>query len=405
MCSYLGSYPAALARSLICMLSEPGEIVFDPFSGRGTTLLETRLLGRRALASDLNPIAVALTTAKNTSVGIDDVIHRLRGLREAYDPVLYLAEAATQPDEVQLIYDIHTLAQLCYLKRHLLASSEDEDKFLVGVILGIMHGSSRQDGTSGYLSISMPNTFSMSPGYVRRFVEQNKLQRVPRNAFDLAEKKLSRVFQNYTKLNDHGIVSATDIRDLTSCSDFSDHHGCVDLIVTSPPYLDIVNYGKQNWIRNWFLDGHKEYGSVDALDDDLLLRDWLSFMDASIEQMKCMLRPGGVIAMVIGDVVRTGGAISLAREFIQRVIHQDAFEYVGCLNDRIQTEVKTTRIWKETKGRATSIDRIVILSDETPRFKHQRLASALFNDSSVEIPSITASQLRKEAKVFAHSAQ
>ena len=69
---------------------------------------------------------------------------------------MYLPEDLAQPDEIHLIFHPRTLAQLCYL---------------IGCVLGVMHGGERKDGTSGYLSISMPNTFSMSPDYVRRFVQ------------------------------------------------------------------------------------------------------------------------------------------------------------------------------------------------------------------------------------------
>ena len=37
MCSYLASFPAALAHAFIARYSRPGDVVLDPFSGRGTT--------------------------------------------------------------------------------------------------------------------------------------------------------------------------------------------------------------------------------------------------------------------------------------------------------------------------------------------------------------------------------
>ena len=110
------------------MLSDSNDIVFDPFSGRGTTLLEARLLGRKALASDLNPIAVALSRAKNVSVTADEVHARIGELRDRFDSVMYLAEASIQPDEIQLIFDTFTLAQLCYLRRQLLNSDSPADQ-------------------------------------------------------------------------------------------------------------------------------------------------------------------------------------------------------------------------------------------------------------------------------------
>jgi site-specific DNA-methyltransferase (adenine-specific) len=400
MSSYLGSYPAGIARALISMLSEPGDIVMDPFSGRGTTLLEARLLDRAPLASDLNPIAFALSRAKNTTVTHADVMQRVQQLRGRYDANLYRPEAAVQNDDIRLIFHPHTLAQLCFLRRQLLGSTTDVDKFLVGVTLGVMHGSEKQNGSSSYLSISMPNTFSMSPAYVQRFVETNSLDRVARDTFAILGQKVDRLFRNNDYIGPSGTVAAVNARELTKAPVFAPYVGQVSLIVTSPPYLDVVDYSKLNWIRNWFVDGHGEFGSVEALDDDLTLREWLPFAEQSVNEMKSMLRPGGVIAMVVGDVVRAGGAISLAREFMRQLAHQKIFEYVGCLSDHIQSDVKTTRIWKDTKGRATNVDRIVVLSDESPTFRYRRLGKALFDSSATEIAPITATQLERHAADF-----
>jgi hypothetical protein len=400
MSSYLGSYPAGIARALICMLSEPGETVLDPFSGRGTTLLEARLLDRAPLASDLNPVAFALSRAKNATVTHAEVMQRVRELQGRFDATLYRPEANVQNDDIRLIFHPHTLAQLCFLRRQLLKSTTEVDRFLIGVMLGVMHGSEKQNGSSSYLSISMPNTFSMSPGYVQRFVETNSLDRIARDAFEILAQRVDRVFRSDEHLGPAGIVAAVNARELTRAPVFAPYVGQVSLIVTSPPYLDIVNYSKMNWIRNWFFDGHSGFGSIAALDDDLTLREWLPFAEQTVREMKAMLRPGGVIAMVVGDVVRPGGAISLAREFMRQLTHLKIFEYVGCLSDHIQSEVKTTRIWKDTKGRATDIDRIVVLSDEKPNFRYRRLGKALFDDSAAEIAPITAAQLERHAEDF-----
>src|SRR4051794_39120016 len=57
----LHPYPAkfvpALPRILIELLSEPGDLIMDPFVGSGTALVEALLLGRRAIGGDLNPVA------------------------------------------------------------------------------------------------------------------------------------------------------------------------------------------------------------------------------------------------------------------------------------------------------------------------------------------------------------
>ena len=54
--SYRACFKPQLPRFFIKRLTAPGETVYDPFSGRGTTALEAALLGRRPVACDVNLI-------------------------------------------------------------------------------------------------------------------------------------------------------------------------------------------------------------------------------------------------------------------------------------------------------------------------------------------------------------
>lgn len=387
MCSYLGTFPAALSRSMISLLSTPGDRVMDPFSGRGTTLLEARLSNRHALASDLNPMAIALSLAKNAEVTLEQALGEVEVLRASYDRLTYLPEAQVQPDDILLIYSPETLAQLCYLRRKLVHSSSEVRAFLLGALLGIMHGAERQDGTSAYASISMPNTFSMSPNYVRRFVETNQLIRVGRDVFDILRSKVERLFKEYFTPGKKGVVVPCDAKKLSQCPELAEYIGTVKLVVTSPPYLGIVNYAKQNWIRNWLLQKADYYGMEAGLDDDLTLGAWLDFVETVLAELKKFLSPDGTVVFVIGDVAKAKKShLNLARHLIQRLEHDKAFSYIGAFDDRMGHDIKTTRIWKDTKGKATSVDRILILSNQTPVFN----VSALVQDLRIEAENLLA---------------
>lgn len=401
MSSYLGSFPPALARSIIVMLSDTGDVVLDPFCGRGTTLVESRLLGRLPLASDLNPIAVALTQAKNVTVNLIGVKARISELQHEYDPVLYYPEAQIQEEDIKLIYNPATLAQLCYLRKRLYNSSLYIDKFLIGAALGIMHGIERQDGTSSYASISMPNTFSMSPAYVKRYVEKNVLNRIHRNVFDLLIEKTERLFRYPPAQGNEGVVVRADSRCIADDPSFAPYLGRVQLILCSPPYLDIVNYAKQNWIRSWFVSPKERRVKLSDLDDNLQIGNWTEFIEKSIKQMDAFLAPKGVIALVIGDVAKSGSRrIPLAREVIQRVVYNNKYSYVGYMADEIRKEKKTTKIWNETRGCATDVDRLIFLSHSKPNFHDERINSALEIDNSIKLPTINAEQLELNAQLF-----
>ena len=366
MCSYLGSFPPHLSSYFIKHFSNEKDIIFDPFSGRGTTIVEGARLGRHVLATDLNPIALALSSAKSRNIKKEDNLVRIEELRGKYDSAIYIPEAKSEADDIHQIFHPHSLAQLCYLKRRLLKRRDDVDQFLIGVALGILHGGERKNGTSGYASISMPNTFSMSPEYVRKYVQQKKLQRVNRDIFSILSDKVERLFQNHDKILSEVKVVRQDVKSLLTNEEIAPYLGKVKAIITSPPYLGVVNYAKQNWIRSWFLnedpdDVHK------SLDDDLGLNEWIKFSRSFLKQLKKLLRKDGIGVFVIGDVARSReSVIPLAREFATLVNQENIFKNVWVLPDKIGDQDKTTRIWGETKGSATAIDRIVIVSDNNP---------------------------------------
>lgn len=373
LCSYLGAFPPSLAKYFIKYFTDENNLVFDPFSGRGTTILESRILNRKSFGSDLNPIALALSKAKSHCLKKEEIILRIDELESNYDYALYLPEAQAESDEIHLIFHQATIAQLCFLKDELLASSSKIDHFLIGAVLGIMHGGVRKDGTSGYLSISMPNTFSMSPEYVRRFVQTKELKRVNRNVFSILKEKVERVFAKHKSPKKESFIIECDAKEISKSKDLKRFQGKVDLLLTSPPYLGIVNYAKQNWIRSWFLNSDPTEIS-EKLDDDLNINQWVLFSKKTLTEFKKMLKPNGVAVFVIGDVAKSkSSVIPLARDFAIMVKENKLFKNVWIFSDYIQGADKTTRIWGETKGKATATDRIVILSDINPFENNQRL--------------------------------
>ena len=85
MCSYLASFPAALTHAFIARYSRPGDVVLDPFSGRGTTPLQACAEGRIGVGNDLNPFAHLLTAAKVEPRDPAAAVTRLAALRLAWN--------------------------------------------------------------------------------------------------------------------------------------------------------------------------------------------------------------------------------------------------------------------------------------------------------------------------------
>ncbi|RYE57987.1 MAG: hypothetical protein EOP48_04600 [Sphingobacteriales bacterium] len=206
----------------------------------------------------------------------------------------------------------------------------------------------------------------MSPDYVRRFVQTKQLNRGFRDVFTLLREKTERLYKKHAPFTAAGIVARADVKQLDQASALQPFLGRANLVLASPPYLGIVNYAKQNWIRLWFLDQEPEAVS-EFLDDDLNLTEWVDFADKAIRQLKTFMAPDGVGVFVIGDVAKSkNSVIPLAREFCLLLRESALFKNVWCVNDAVEDVSKTTRIWGETKGSATAIDRVVIFSDINP---------------------------------------
>ena len=261
-------------------------------------------------------------------------------------------------------------------KRKFLKKTLPVDKYLIGYVLGVMHGGERKHGTSGYLSISMPNTFSMSPDYVRKFVQTKQLNREFRDVFKIIKDKTERLFDKHQPLKQTGLVLKSDAKKLSQNESLKQYFGKVNLIVTSPPYLGIFNYAKQNWIRSWFLNKNT-LEVFKELDYDLNLKELVTFSYQVVKELNGIMKKDGEAVFVIGDAAKSkASVVPLVREFCSVVKEANLFKNICYISYVIDSADKTTRIWGEFKGSATAIDRIVILSDINP-FENLKLTALL----------------------------
>lgn len=357
MCTYLGGFPPRVPRSILQSLVPARSTVLDPFCGAGTTLLEAKLSGRPAIGVDKNPLAVALASARVANVDLAEVDARIDDLARGYP-----GESAMEPDSdnIRIIYHPRTLSQLCYL-RQALDLSRDSDVFLQGAVLGIMHGKMKKDGTTSYLSIDMPNTFSMSPEYVRSFVGKHNLVQPPVDVFRQVRRRVRWLLRSGPLAAAPQAVviegDATNLRPVLA------RHGVksVGAVVTSPPYLGVLRYGAYNWIRLWFLG--KSQQQVDrALDTTDSMDVYLSFMASLMGSLAEVTRPGALVALVIGDVVERGQYVALSERIWEEVRGLFPFAMIHNQADCYDMGTKTTRIWGEgRKGKATPKDSVLLL--------------------------------------------
>jgi hypothetical protein len=233
---------------------------------------------------------------------------------------------------------------------------------------GIMHGAHRRDGSSQYLSISMPNTFSMSPSYVAKFIEDNHLMAPDQDVFERIREKLARLYLDAID-GPTGETNAKDASTLLTDGTIKPHS--VDLVVTSPPYLQVVNYGTANWIRLWLL-GIDEVGrdqgagrkTIDAaLDHRHTYATYSQFILRILFGIERVLTKNGVAAVVIGDVADPGKTPRpLAAQIWEDIGRKTNLQLLELIEDHLPIEKKVSRIWGDTKGQATDRDCVLVLS-------------------------------------------
>lgn len=237
-----------------------------------------------------------------------------------------------------------------------------------GSLAGIMHGSHRRDGTSQYLSISMPNTFSMSPDYVQKYINENRLSAPDQDVFECLRDKHARLYLDAI----HGPVGQTFKQNAGSLLEHDRlQPSSVDLIITSPPYLQVVNYGTSNWIRLWLfgLDGVSRDNGVGrrSLDADLDHRhtydSYKEFLLRILTGFRRILKQDGVAVLIIGDVADPGKApLPLAARIWQDIGDQTGLTLLELIEDHLPVQNKVSRIWGETKGQATNRDCALVLA-------------------------------------------
>jgi hypothetical protein len=246
-------FPETFARESILSTTKEGDLVLDPFSGRGTTLLEALLNGRDAIACDINPVAAVVSSAKAAAPSSGRIVGRLEELKRKYQRASKTKlddEARSLPKFFRHAYARSTLRQMLFLRRALAWRTSKRDEFITAVLLGHLHGES--DHSPSYLSAQMPHTIAPKPAYAVRYWTEREIKPPKRDAFELLQQKIEYRLEKGVPER-RGRVALSDARKVARR--FKDARGKVAAVVTSPPYFDVTNFEEDQWLRLWFLGG------------------------------------------------------------------------------------------------------------------------------------------------------
>ena len=381
MTAYLAMFPPNLPNYFIENFTDEEDYVFDPFCGRGTVVFEACRMGRVGIGNDLNPLAYIITKAKANLPKKENIFRKIDKLEQEYTPI----DIRNVPEEIKMLFDTElTLPQLQFLKKNLKKTNKI-DVFILSVLSGILHGKRKKDGTSIYCSIDMPNTFSMSPNYIKKFIIEHNLEKPKQNVFNLLRQRVNTLFEERNlyankdlSMYVNGFVYKKDAIKSSKIIENKFGKYSIKMILTSPPYLKVINYGKYNWIRLWLLDEVED--NVDKkvtlyhrmqnqkLTDNMNLANYANYMQKLFNSWATILQKDGYAFVVIGDVNDGNKTINLAQETWNLIQENGGckLDLIDILADDITQngDVKVTKIWGKKRGNATKIDRIMI-------FKHK----------------------------------
>jgi hypothetical protein len=262
LCPYFAMFPPEFARSVLLRTTEPGDLVLDPFSGRGTTILEALINNRNGIACDINPVAAIISAAKARPPKLDWVLDRIGVLESNYKAArrtLLESEAKSLPEFFRYAFHPETLLQILFLRNALSWARSNTAVFIRALCLGHLHGECNR--SPNYFSNQMAHTIAMKPQYAMRYWKTHDLIAPERNVFDILFKKAS--YRLDAKIADgKGVVKRIDVRKV-ACA-FQKYSGQVAAVITSPPYLDVTNFEEDQWLRLWFVGGQPRptYGLI-----------------------------------------------------------------------------------------------------------------------------------------------
>jgi hypothetical protein len=346
--SYRACFKPQLPRFFVERLTQPGDVVYDPFMGRGTTLVEAGLLDRVPTGCDVNPLSIVLTRPRLHPPELSQVARRL-------GEVDY-SNAADLPKDLLVFYHRETLKEICALRNYLIERSEKSDSaddWIRMVAVNRLTGHS-----PGFFSVyTLPPNQAVSVKAQKKINETRSQEPPRRNVAEIIARKSRQLLSDCdgsVRRVLSGVCGRARLLTQPCGSVPQINSGSVSLVVTSPPFLNVVNYAADNWLRCWFI-------GVDPASVRLTipnrLEDWQRAMTEVFRELGRVLRPGGHVAFEVGEV--RSGTVKLEEAVVPCGVAAGLKPLLILIND--QKFTKTANCWGvDNNAKGTNTNRIVV---------------------------------------------
>ncbi len=350
--AYRACFKGQLPRFFIKRLSSEGDVIYDPFSGRGTTAIEAALLGRNVIANDINPLSRILAEPRLRIPG-------MAALAERLEKMIFDASAKADID-LAMFYHPKTEAEIVSLKNYLQMRRNKGTEDALDAWIRMIATNRLTGHSPGFFSVyTLPPNQAVSQESQRKINEKRAQSPDYRDIKKLILRKSKSLLrgisgeqaQKLGEIAQNARFLTCDARKTLEIPDQS-----VQLTVTSPPFLNVVQYSADNWLRCWFnnIDAQKVAAGITMA---RTLEDWNIVMGAVFQELFRITRPGGWVAFEVGEV--RNGRIKLDEHIVPLGIAA-GFQCVGIVINQ-QNFTKTSNIWGvKNNAKGTNSNRIVL---------------------------------------------
>lgn len=351
--SYRACFKPQLPRFFISRLTTESEVVYDPFAGRGTTALESALMGRKIISNDINPLSEIIARPRLRPPNITTVADRFKSIPKKPQKIT--------PNHLSMFFHDSTFSEILALREYFIERKtenklDDCDSWIRMVATNRLTGHS-----SGFFSLytlppnqaaSIESQLKINKKYNQKPEYKNTQEIIIKKTRTLLSDLLDEERRRLYKIASSAHFLNNDARSTPSILDSS-----VALTITSPPFLDIVQYADDNWLRCWFngLDVNKIEKGITTPSN---IESWQSIMKDVFLELYRITKDGGHVAFEVGEIRR--GKIKMENLVIP-IAMSAGFSPVGVLlNEQVFT--KTSHIWGiENNSGGTNTNRIILL--------------------------------------------
>ncbi|MBD19096.1 MAG: DNA modification methylase [Euryarchaeota archaeon] len=345
--SYRACFKPQLPRFFIERLTQPGDAIYDPFMGRGTTQLEAFLLRRRPLGNDINPLSRILLQPRLNPPTLGQI--------EARIGEIDLSHADEAYDGLLAFFHADTLREIIALKEYLLKREEEGKLDNVDAWIRMVAINRLTGHSGGFFSVyTLPPNQAVSIKSQERINE--KRQQIPE--YKAIKPRIIKKSKSLLKNRQEFDGSDLDLSSVLTTGDSRFASGIEDdsaqLVVTSPPFLDVVDYQADNWMRCWFIGIDSSTIKISQLKS---IEEWEATMTGVLTDLRRIVKKGGHIAFEVGEV--RGGKVLLEENVVRCGVMAGLEPVVILIND--QEFTKTANAWGvDNQSKGTNTNRIVV---------------------------------------------